>query len=363
MNDHYYAVIMAGGGGTRLWPLSRTKRPKQMLKLFGDQSLFQTAVNRLEGLFSKDHILVVTIKGQVEALKDQCPGIPDENFLIEPVPRGTASVVCYAAMALEKRDPEAVMAVLTADHYIGDEAAFRMVLASARDAAGAGYLVTLGIQPDYPSTGFGYIQIGKSIGDYGGIGVFLVERFIEKPDEDLARELVANGQHYWNSGMFIWRVDVIMRAFKKQMPGLWQSIQEISQSWGKTDQNEVLENVWENLVPETIDYGIMENAKNVAVVPAINLNWNDVGSWDALFDVMEADEHGNILMGGTHLLNDTSGSLVFSDQSERLLVTIGVKDLILVDMGDVLMVCHKDYAQQVRQVVEQLKKAGNRQRL
>lgn len=301
MKDHYYAVIMAGGGGTRLWPLSRTKRPKQMLNLFGDQSLFQTAVSRLEGLFSKDHIMVVTIADQVKGLKEQCPEIPDENFLIEPVPRGTASVVCYAAMALEKRDPEAVMAVLTADHYIGDEPAFRSVLASAHDTAKAGYLVTLGIQPNYASTGFGYVQIGEWIGEYGGIEVFLVERFKEKPDEKQAQAMVADGQHYWNSGMFVWRVDVIMRAFKQQMPDLWRSIQQIGHSWGKTNQSEVLRNVWDELEPETIDYGIMESAQQVAVVPAFNLEWNDVGSWDALFDVMDNDEHGNILMGGTHL--------------------------------------------------------------
>ena len=165
MKANYYAVIMAGGGGTRLWPMSRKEHPKQMLKLFGDETLFQTAVNRLDSTFSFDHILVVTVQDQVSALKEQCPGIPDENFLIEPVPRGTASVVAYAAMVLQKLDPGAVMAVLTADHFIGNEGAFHSVLSSAYTAASDGYLVTLGIQPDFPATGFGYIQVGELIGE------------------------------------------------------------------------------------------------------------------------------------------------------------------------------------------------------
>lgn len=364
MDGHYYAVIMAGGGGTRLWPLSRAKRPKQMLNLFGNHSLFQTAVKRLEGLFSLDHILVVTIEDQVEALKKQFPGIPDSNYLIEPVPRGTASVVGYAAVALQDRDPQAVMAVLTADHYIGNVSRFHSVLVSASELAEKGYLVTLGIQPEYPATGFGYIQVGELIGEYNGIEAFTVRSFKEKPGEEQARMMVSDGQHYWNSGMFIWQVDKILNEFDIQMPDLSKRLSAIAQSWGNEDQFEVVKSVWYNLETVTIDYGIMEGADNAAVVPASNLDWNDVGSWDALFEVLETDEHGNILYKeGELLLEETSGSLIYTDQTNRMLVTIGIKDLVVVDTEDILLLCHKNQAQKVRRVVEKLRSSGNKSRL
>lgn len=359
MLDHYYAVIMAGGGGTRLWPLSRKNRPKQMLQLVDDWTLFQSAIHRLQGIFPPERIFVVTIESQAKELQSQRPEIPVENYLLEPMPRGTASVVGLGAVALQNIDPQAVMAVLTADHVITNRENYHRLLLSAHHAAQDGYLVTLGITPTHPATGYGYIQQGEMIGNYKGMDVFSVSRFKEKPTEDKAKQMLASGDHAWNSGMFVWRVDRIVAEFSRQMPDLASKLGQISAVWNTPKRVEVIDQVWPQLQPETIDYGIMEQAGNVAVIPARELGWSDVGSWDALFDVIPSDENGNIVIGGQHIQVDTRDSLIYMNQDRRLIVTIGVDDLVVVDTGDVVLVCRKDQAQRVRQVVQQLNQTSN----
>jgi mannose-1-phosphate guanylyltransferase len=356
MLDHYYAVIMAGGGGTRLWPLSRKARPKQMLRLLDERSLFQTSVDRLEGVFPPERIYVVTVEEQVSELALQCPAIPKENYLLEPIPRGTASVVGFAAVALQQRDPQAVMAILTSDHFIGNEIGFRHLLLAAYDVAQDGYLVTLGISPTYAATGYGYIQSSDLLGSYQGLDVYRAERFKEKPDQEQARVMLEDGDHAWNSGMFVWRVDRIMVEFATQMPGLYDNLREISIQLGTAKERTVIQQVWPQLKSETIDYGIMEGADNVVMIPAVGLQWSDVGSWDSLFDLLPSDDNGNIVIGGQHIGLETRQTLVYVAHEHRLIVTIGVEDLVVVDTGDVLLVCRKDQAQEVRQVVNQLKK-------
>ena len=355
MSDHFYAVIMAGGGGTRLWPLSRRERPKQMLSLFGERTLFQISIQRLADLFPPERILVVTVEEQAHELHKQAGEIPIENFLIEPMPRGTASVVGLAAIAVRQRDPQAVMAVLTADHFIQDEPKFRHFLTIAERVAMDGYLVTLGIEPTYAATGFGYIQRGEKLATYDEITAYRVNRFTEKPDAATAQQLLAGDDYSWNSGMFFWRVDRILDEFDRQMPDLANTLKEIESAWDTPKRIAVLGHLWPQIQPETIDYGVMEHAEQVAVIPAADLGWNDVGSWDSLFDVLPVDEHGNIIMHDAHIGLDTHGSLVYAQGERRLIVTIGVQDLVVVDTGDVLLVCHKDQAQRVRQVVSTLK--------
>lgn len=359
MVDHYYAVIMAGGGGTRLWPLSRKSRPKQMLSLFDERTLFQTSVERLNGVFSCNEVFVVTVEEQARELEAQSPDIPHSHFLIEPMPRGTASVVGLAAVALQHMDPEAVMAILTSDHYIRNEENFRHVLKAAYQVAQDGYLVTLGITPNFPSTGYGYIQRGKRIDTYDGMEVYEVQRFKEKPDDAQAKAMLADGKHSWNSGMFVWKTSRILEEFSRQMPELYAHLMEISGAWETPLRQAVIEEVWPQVKVETIDYGIMEGAEKAAVIPAADLGWSDVGSWDSLFDVLPSDENGNIVMGGQHIGLDTKDSLVYLNQEHRLIVTIGVNNLVVVDTGDVLLVCPKDQAQKVRQVVNQLKQTND----
>lgn len=358
MRDHYYAVIMAGGGGTRLWPLSRKTRPKQMLALFDEHTLFQTSVNRLAGVFSPQKIFVVTVADQAEQLHQQCPEIPAENFILEPMARGTASVIGLASVAIQQIDPQAVIAVLASDHFIKNEDLFRQLILTAGAAAQEGYLVTLGIEPSFPATGFGYIQKGEPVGEEPDLPIFRVEKFKEKPSQEQARLMIADRQHFWNSGMFFWQAERILAEIQRQMPKLASGLAEIEKNWNTPQAEATIERIWQKLHPETIDYGVMEGARDVVVLPAAGLGWNDVGSWDSLFDVLDGDEHGNIIMGGEHVGLDTANSLVYMNQPHRLIVTIGVSNLVVVDTGDVLLVCEKDQAQQVRQVVEWLKEKG-----
>jgi mannose-1-phosphate guanylyltransferase len=358
MYENYYAVIMAGGGGTRLWPLSRKSRPKQMLSIGQDRSLFQVAVDRLQGVFSSDRIYVVTVEEQAAGLQKQCPEIPVENFLQETMPKGTASVVGYAAAILVKRDPNAVMAVLTADHIIGNLKLFQQILTSAYQVASEDYLVTLGVTPTYPATGYGYTRRGELVGRYQDLDVFQVQEFTEKPTLPEAERMFSSGEYAWNSGMFFWRAEVILNEISRQMSELSSQLEIIAEAWGTPAQDNVIRKVWPDIKPETIDFGIMENADKVAVIPAAGLEWNDVGSWEAIFDVLPADEDGNISRGGEHISLDTSGTLIFTADNPRTVVTIGARDLIVVDTGDILLICDRGRTQEVRQIVKRLENEG-----
>lgn len=358
MYENYFAVIMAGGGGTRLWPLSRQSRPKQMLKIGQERSLFQLAVDRLENLFTPDRILVVTVEEQALALQTQCPEIPTDNFLLETMPRGTASVVGYAASVLSKRDPGAVMAVLTADHIIGNLKLFHQILTSAYLVAGDNYLVTLGVTPTFPATGYGYTRRGENIGSYLEMDAYQVLEFTEKPDLNEAERMLSSGEYAWNSGMFIWRTDVILEEISRQMPDLSAQLTVIQKAWNTPSQEKTIRGIWPEIKPQTIDFGIMEHAERVAVIPAAGLKWNDIGSWEALFDLLPADKDGNITQDVKHFALDTKGSIVFGTGQSRTVVTIGVQDLVIVDSGDVIMICSRDQAQQVRQIVKDIKESG-----
>ncbi len=352
---HTYAVIMAGGGGTRLWPVSRKKHPKHVLPLLEERTLFQSTLDRLEGFIPADRILVVTTAEQADELKKQAPQLSQSNFLIEPEPRGTASVIGLAATVLLKRDPEAVMLVQTSDHFIRNHENFRQVMRIAVQVARKDYLVTLGIAPTFPSTGYGYIQRGVALQEQFDYPVYRVLKFTEKPDEATAEAMLAGGDFSWNSGMFIWRVDRILEEFSLQMPELKETLDRIGAAWGTPDQGKALKTEWLRLKSETIDYGIMEHASNVAVLPASGLEWSDVGSWDSLFDVLVPDEHGNVVVNSEKMLLDTRDSLVYSTQ-KKLIVTIGLDNVVIVDTPDALLVCRSDQAQQVRQVIDNLKK-------
>jgi mannose-1-phosphate guanylyltransferase len=329
-----------------------------MLELTGTESLFRTAFCRLKGLFDPENILVVTTQEQASQLMMQCPEIPQENYLLEPQPRGTASVVGLAAVALQQRDPQAVMAVLTSDHHIANEEKFIHLLKAAYEIASQAYLVTLGISPTYPATGYGYIQSGEKLGTYRGLEAYLVKRFKEKPDLEQAQAMLASGDHAWNSGMFVWQVKDILLEFERQMPALYHHLQTIARSWNTPEKQAVLQATWPLLQVITIDYGIMEGAEKVTVIPASGLGWNDIGSWDSIFEIFPQDANGNITVDGQPIFIDTHNTLIYSLSAERLAVVIGVDDLVVVDTGDVLLICKRQQAQRVRQVVSQLKQTN-----
>lgn len=357
--DHiYYAMIMAGGGGTRLWPLSRQSKPKQALRLSGQDSLFQLSVARLQPLFDPAHIYVVTNEAQAQLLGPQAPSLPSDNYLIEPSPRGTAAVVGLAATRLQSEGSECVIACVTADHYIRNVEKFQGLLESAYQLAQAGHLVTLGISPDRPDTGYGYIHRGQLIDKEAGNPAYRVLSFTEKPDLETAKQYLGSGEYYWNSGMFVWRADRILAEIEKQLPDLYAVLRAIGDAVGTDQEHAVLEAQWATLDNITVDYGIMEGAQDVVVLEADQLGWLDIGSWSRLFELFAPDPAGNIVQAPEVLVMDSQNSLVFQETAEdqaRLVALLGVKDLIVVDSHDIILVCDRHRAQDVRELVRKLK--------
>jgi mannose-1-phosphate guanylyltransferase len=359
MSEHRYAVIMAGGGGTRLWPVSRKEKPKQLLPLLGQETLFQSTYMRLKKIFPPERVFVVTVEDQAQEMMQQVPEIPAENYLLEPAPRGTAAVVGMAAMALKKRDPQASIAMLSSDHFIRNVDLFHYLLSAAFDVADKNYLTVLGITPTHPSTAYGYIQQGQPLKGEFRYPVYEVLRFKEKPDDQTAQQLLRTGDHSWNGGMFIWKADAILDEIQKQMPELHAALGRIGAKWGTPEQAHILNANWLALENITVDYGIMEKAERVAVLPAGGLGWSDVGMWSSLFEVLLPDMHGNIATNmNLHLAHETNNTLVYGGGSDRLVVTIGVDDTVIVDTQDILLVCKTDQSQKVRDIVEHLRKHG-----
>jgi mannose-1-phosphate guanylyltransferase len=321
--------------------------------------MFQEAYDRVVPLFGDEGVFVVTSGEYVPVMRQQVPAIPATNYIVEPSGRGTAPCIGLAALYLRRIDPEGVMCVLTADHYIEKVERFRRVLRAAARVAADGYPVTLGIAPGFPSTGFGYVQRSVPLGMVDGFDVFRVEKFTEKPDAAAARRFCESGIYSWNSGMFVWRVSVILREFERLMPALYAQLMEIDAAIGTPQEHAVLERVWPQVEKQTIDYGIMERAEDVAVIP-VDIGWSDVGSWATLLDILPADGDGNVVTG-QHLGVDTHGCLIYSP--DRLAATIGLEGMIVVDTGDVLLVCPQERAQEVRELVKRLQEEGNEEYL
>jgi mannose-1-phosphate guanylyltransferase len=360
MNE-FYAVIMAGGGGTRLWPMSRKSRPKQSLRLIEDRPLFKIAIDRISSLIPLKRILVVTVEEQAELLREIVPELPSINYLLEPSPKGTASVVGLAATYLNNLDPESVMAVLTADHFIKNEEQFLLLLKAAYEIAKKDNLVTLGISPTYASTGYGYIHRGKELGQIDGFHYYQSLGFREKPPVEVAEKYIESGNYSWNSGMFIWKSSRILAEIDRYMPELAKGLTIIRSSFNTPDQSAVLAKEWEQLKRETVDYGIMEKAERVVVFPAEDLGWTDIGSWDRMFEILKPDESGNIVLSDSSILIDTSGSMVVKDElkaQDRLIALMGVDNLVVIDAGDVVLVCSRDRAEEVRTIVKMLSDQG-----
>ncbi|MCC6801524.1 MAG: mannose-1-phosphate guanylyltransferase [Anaerolineae bacterium] len=355
--DHYYAVILAGGGGTRLWPVSRADLPKQLLSLVESNSMFRVSVERLEPLFTPDQIYVVTGSRFVDAMRAEAPEIPPENFIIEPYGRNTAPAAALAVTVIAERDPQATIVLLTADHHIAQKQKFCDVLQAAYILAQDDYIVTLGISPSLPATGFGYIQRGERLGEINGFDCYQARGFTEKPDTQTAIRFIRSGDYSWNSGMFIWRADRALKEFERYQPEIHQQMMALRPSVGTSDFETKLAEIWEQVPSVQIDTGVMEKTERIAVIP-VDIGWSDVGSWDALFDVLDLDTDGNGFKGSSpnRLVIDTKNTLVYSD---KLTVTIGIEDLVIVDTQDVLMVCRKDRTQDVKKVVDMLRAAND----
>jgi mannose-1-phosphate guanylyltransferase len=360
-----YGFIMAGGIGSRLWPRSRRRTPKQFLDLTSEKTMLQDAYARLLPLIPAERLLVGTGVEYVDAVREQLPGLPAGNIVAEPTGRGTAPAIGLGALHIHRAaasDPsaaDAVMVVATADHHIGDAQRFRRIVRAAAQAAlaggpQAGTLVTFGITPDFASTGYGYIQRGDLLQIVDDQPVYRAVRFTEKPDAATARAFVESGMYSWNSGMFIWKVQAIRAEFERQMPKLWSQLCEIENALGTADEHTVLERVWAGVDKQTIDYGIMEGAANVAVIPA-SIGWNDIGAWQTLADLVSKDADDNAT-SGDHVLVDTHNTYIYSPR--KLVAAIGLQDLIVIETEDALLICPRDRSQDVRAVVDLLRAQG-----
>lgn len=360
-----YAVIMAGGRGTRFWPLSREQFPKQFLRIFGSQSMIEETVSRILPLIPSEDIYIVTNHQYAEEIRLKPPFIREKcNFILEPVGKNTAPALGLAAIYLKNRDPEGVMLALPSDHVIKDNALFLKVLEEGESIARSGYLVTIGIKPVRPETGYGYIKF-KAKGsnfkakDGKAIEAYEVERFIEKPSLFRARRYVKAGDYLWNSGIFIWKVSTFLEEIRQYMPELSEGLKVIEGAIGQEGEKEVVANVYSQLKPQSVDYGVLEKSKKVMVIPS-HFGWNDVGSWKAMDDIMEKDGHGNIIEG--NVINiDSSDSIIYGGR--RLLATLGLNNTIVVDTEDATLVCSKEKAQDVKKVVEELKRRGSEEYL
>jgi mannose-1-phosphate guanylyltransferase len=356
--DHFYAIIMAGGGGTRLWPLSRQKKPKQMLKLIGENTLFQDTINRLRGFFPFKKVRVITTREQYQELKSEIPELKKRNFILEPEPKGTASVVGIAAIFAYSEDPEAILAILPADHYIGNVNSFHRLMSDAYVAASKDFLVTISIEPKFPATGYGYIHRGEKLMDLGQAPLYRVQEFREKPDRATALAYCESGDYGWNAGIFIWKAETILEEIQKYLPELFSHLELIRKNWGQGKKFEIDQTIWHEIESLTIDYGIMEKSSRVVTIPAKNLEWSDIGDWDSLSEILSRDEHGNILRGCDFVVNDAKNIIAYSDNPDKLISVQSVSDLIIIQTNDALLICDRKDNQKVKEIVANLRKQG-----
>lgn len=348
-----YGVIMAGGGGTRFWPLSRKANPKQFLNLSGKDSMVMDTANRLCRIADKEDIFIVTGAGFVEStIKSTSKLLRADHILGEPAARNTAACIGYAAMEIVTKYEDGVMCVAASDHFIKDEDEYERVmktaisLATEKDA-----LVTIGIKPTFPSTGYGYIKSNRNMkADF-----YEVEEFVEKPDLDTAKEYLASGEYAWNSGMFVWKASVILDYFEKLLPDIYECLLKIKDAMGTDKEQKVIEEVYPTIPKISVDYGIMERAKGVLMVEG-DFGWNDVGSFDALEVIYDKDENGNVVLANGCLI-DTEGCILYGD-GDKLIATLGVQDIVIAQTKDIVLVCDKKRAQDIKLIPESLAASG-----
>lgn len=350
-----YAVIMAGGSGTRFWPLSRNASPKQLVRIVGDTTMIQATVARLQPLIPAERVLVVTTAALAEETRRQLPMLKPEHVIAEPMGRDTAACVCLAALVVEKLCPGATMILLPADQVITPVDLFQRCLAVGVTVAERGALVTYGIKPRFPATGYGYIQVMGGAEAIDGIAVNRVKRFVEKPDETRAKAYIQDGDYRWNSGIFTWRSDVVLRELGDHCPWLTAALLPLAAHWGTPGFAAALAAVYEPLKRISIDYALMEKAQDISVVTA-GFTWDDVGSWDALYDHLPADQDG-VIARGTVLAQGCRDSLLVNE-GRQMLVGVGLKNLSVVVTADAILIVPKGRSQQVKQVVDALKAQG-----
>lgn len=357
-----YPVVMAGGAGVRFWPLSRRNRPKQFLSLLGEGSLLEMTVERMCSLAPRDQVVVVTSEKLAPEVNRLLPELPEDNVFVEPTARNTAAAIGYAALKLNEWDSEAVMAVMPSDHYIGDLPAFSRVSKTALKYAAQGHIVTLGVTPTRPETGYGYIRFSDFVASEPGDEANEVPEcrarniaaFVEKPSVDTALSYLKEGRYLWNSGMFFFRADVILEEIAKYLPDLYEGLVTMREAMKRGEDADVIAGMYKNLRSISIDFGVMENTEKIIVIPA-NIGWSDVGSWTVFDDVMESE--GDNITNGDTILIDSSNNVAYAD-SGHIVAALGVNDLVVAVSSGAVLVCPKNRAQEVRRLVDEIQRKG-----
>lgn len=346
------AVIMAGGKGERFWPKSRTNLPKQFLNISGNKSMIQQTIARLEKLIDISQIFIVTNELYAELMHVQLPTLPLENIIIEPIGRNTAPCVGLASLIIEEKFPNSTMVVLPSDHIIENEEGFIKILQTAVEVSqDDSSMVTLGIKPTYPETGYGYIESTNEMEMINDLEVYKVNKFVEKPDLNTAQGYLATESFFWNSGIFIWKTSVIRKYIQELMPDMHDILETMKKAFETSNRNDVIRAEFPKMPDQSIDYGIMEKVDNIYVIPCI-FGWDDVGSWTALDRINERDENGNVIKG--NILNlDTKRCII--ESNGKLIATLGIEDLIIVDTEDVTLICTKEKAQEVKLLLKELR--------
>lgn len=355
---------MAGGVGTRFWPQSRQSKPKQFLNFFGNRSLLQNTVDRIKKLVPSDCIYVITNERYTDLVQQQVPDIPVENIIGETIARNTAPCIALAAAVIRQRDPEGTMIVLPSDHHISKPDQFIKVLETAVKTANKNSnIVTIGIKPHRPETGYGYIQFSdEEFGSNGDIPTYNVVTFAEKPDYETAIEFINSGDFLWNSGMFVWRASAILNEIQHYLPQIARQVDVLKNSLNRSGLNkDLIDTFYHNCISISIDYGVMEKAKTVYVVPG-DFGWNDVGSWLAAYELEEKDSEGNVVnVPYSRLINSTNCFIRSDSDTKKLIAIVGLQGVAVVDTDDALLICRLDASQDVKKVVESLDNSDSEQ--
>jgi mannose-1-phosphate guanylyltransferase len=358
--QNLYTLIMAGGSGTRFWPRSKNAKPKQYLNIFGDDSLLQSTIKRFSTFTETENIYIVSGKSQAKVLEEQTSMLPKNNLIYEPVGKNTLPCIGLAALFAEKENADGIMVVSPSDHLIENDELFKnTVLAAAKIADEKNGIVTIGITPTYPATGYGYVQTAANITGLEKINQFKVERFVEKPDESTATEYLKQGGFYWNSGLFVFKVSVFLDAVKEFAPQLYSELRKIQAAIGTPSYETTLDTIYRAVESISVDYGIMEHAKNIYLVEG-NFVWNDLGSWESVYLTDKKDKNGNAGTGESMFL-ETKNSYVYSEKG--LVAVVGMEDVIVVQDGDTTLVCKRENAEDIKKIVDRLKSENKKQYL
>jgi mannose-1-phosphate guanylyltransferase len=351
-----YGVLMAGGVGTRFWPKSRRKSPKQVLKIAGPDTMIQATQKRLNGLVEEKNLYIVTSQEQYPIIQEQLPQLDKSNFLLEPFGRNTAPCIGLAAIHIVEKDPDGIMLVLPADHLITDVKSFHQLCKIAINFASENEgLITLGIRPTFPSTAYGYVQRNKEVAQSSGHDIYKVRTFAEKPNIQTAERFLESGDFYWNSGMFIWKASTILNEISDNLPEIYQGLMQVKNCINSSSYPKKVEEVYKSFKSISIDYGVMQSSEKVYVIPA-DFGWNDVGSWEIVYDIAQKDNK-KIAGEFDEIINIDSSECYISTPGKTVAL-VGVKNILVIDTGDALLICKKSHSQNVKEVIEKLKKRG-----